>query len=286
MRLLGFLWISIFGLFAGCADHEVLGLENAGGEEAGSSNLMVRIAAPQEHIDSAHVFFFRSLGNTDTLILQKMIYDITYLQPHTFQFELPAGKYSMWVFGNVPTRYLVAEPPYSSDHVYFDYQGGHEPSAVVFGRNVTTAGTDTANLSSMLFLTSFVGLTIREVPDGVDHIIVRLLNTASGITLNGYIKEAMNPPLADTVYSVQKDSTYFSDFYCFPGVGTDSRSTLEVDCLSADNQVLYSGTSTPFEARASYEYKIACSFGTQVLQNKRGLVPTLPLQIIFNAQEE
>lgn len=282
MQLYQFLWIGVLGLLAGCTENDLSGVENAGEEEAVSSKVRIQLAAPQEHIDSAHVFFFRILGNTDTLFSQQMIYNIEYLNPHEFKFDLPAGKYSMFVFGNVPTQYVVSNPPYSSDDIYFDYQGGHEPSAVAYGRKLVTAGTDTANLSAMLFLTSFVGLTIREVPEGVDHMIVRVLNTASGMTLNtGYIKEVMNPALADTLYNVQKDSTYFSDFYFFPGVGTDKNSTLEVDCLSATNQLLYTGKSAPFPGWTGYEYKIACSFGTQAVQSKGRKGIPVPLPVIF-----
>ena len=149
---------------------------------------------------------------------------------------------------------------------------------MTYGRSEVNSGVDTASMAGMLFLASSVQLTINQVPAGVDHVIVRLLNTSAGMNLaGGYLDKGMDPPLSDTLYRVEADSVYFVHFYCFPGKGTDGKSTLDVDCLGATGQTVYSGQSAPFEARPGYNYNITCSFvdtviSKQMNRNRPGVI--------------
>lgn len=254
-------------LFIGCSRNETNGLPD-GENVDGISELLVRIA-PQEHVDSAQLFFFRKAGDSDTLVSRQIVYDIAYFEPHSFRIELPAGKYTMVVFGNVPTDYIVANPPYSRTDIYIDYNGGRRPSEIYYGNGSIDVGKDTASLGGMVALSSFVNLTIRDVPEGISRMIVRLLNTAAGLTITyGYLKNAADPPLADTLNDIRADSSYVVDFYCFPGGGTDGRSTLEVKCYDDADRLVYSGKSEPFLARPGYDLSVGCSFSTTAVRNK------------------
>lgn len=254
-------------LFFGCTGSETVEWpDKVAGD--GTPDLLVRLV-PQEHVDSAQVFFFRRSENSDTLISRQIVFDVSYLEPHSFRFVLPAGQYTMIVFGNVPTEYIMANPPYSSSDVYIDYNGGRRPSEIYYGTARFNVGIDTASVTGMTALSSFVALTIRDVPVGVSRMIVRLLNTAAGLTMtHGYLKESVNPPLADTLFAIQADSSYIASFYCFPGVGTDGKSTLEVMCYDDADQLVYSGNSEPFQARPGYDFSISCSFATTAYRNK------------------
>lgn len=271
MRLNQFcLYVVIFVLAGGCSGENFL--PEVPDEEYGerAERLVVRVA-PQEYIDSAQVFFFRPKGSGDTLIAREMIYGIDALAPRSFAFDLPAGMYNVWVFGNVPTDCVRATPPYSSDDIYFDYSDRGEAGVVGYGRRAITVGVDTATVMGMLLLSGYVELTIRQVPAGVDRIIVTLGNTSAGLTLKaGYLPQPMDPPLTDTLYDVRAGGTYESDFYCFPPSGQGGVSTLDVKCLGADGRVLYSGRASAWQLRPGYDYKISCSFGS------RGRVAQVP----------
>lgn len=260
-------WLVLGSMFMGCTDQERVYEPDRGTVEAGS-DLLVRIL-PEDHVDSAQVFFFRKMGNTDTLISRQIIHDIAFFQPRLFQFELPAGEYVMAIYGNVATNYIVANPPYSQSDIYFDYNGGGRPSEIYYGRTEVNAGVDTANIAGMIALSSFVQLTIRKVPETVSRIVVRLLNTAAGFTItSGYLPVQMDPPLADTLYDLQGDSSYVASFYCFPGFGTDNRSTLEVSCYDGGDQLVYFGKSEPFQARYGYSHTVNCSFAGSALRKR------------------
>lgn len=257
------LYVVIFMLAGGCSGENFL--PEAPDEEYGerAERLVVRVA-PQEYIDSAQVFFFRPLGDGDTLIAREMIYGIDALAPRSFAFDLPAGKYHVWIFGNVPTDCVRAAAPYSSDDISFDYSEHGEPGVVAYGSRAITAGADTAVVGGMLLLSGYVELTIRQVPARVDRIIVTLGNTSAGLTLKaGYLPQTMDPPLTDTLYDVRAGGTYESDFYCFPPSEQGGVTTLDVKCLGADGKVLYSGRASAWQLRPGYDYKISCSFGSR-----------------------
>lgn len=273
-QLCGF--VLLVRILAGCADKEEDPAGN-GAESIPANELQVRIT-PQEYIDSALVFFFRPVDTTDTLVLCEKIYGVEFFKPKSFSFEVPAGKYSVWLYGNVPDDCLIAKAPYSSADFYFDYSDGRKPAAVTYGRSEVNSGVDTVNLAGMLLLASSVQLTINQMPAGIDRVIVRLLNTSAGINLaGGYLDKGMDPPLSDTLYQVEADSIYLVHFYCFPGKGTDGKSILDVDCLGVTGQTVYSGRSAPFEARPGYNYNIACSFADTAIpermnRNKPGMI--------------
>lgn len=230
-------------------------------KEGRASEEMAVVLKPSAYVDSAQVFFFRGLGDSDTLIRREVVYDIEYLVPHTFHFQMPAGKYTMWVLGNVPTDCIVMKAPYSSNDIIFDYSKGRKPGAVCYGKNYLNFGVDTLGTAGMLLLASSIELNIQKVPDGISGIIVQILNTASGIVLGPqYIETPMDPPLADTLRNIQRDSSYVSSFYCFPGVGADRKSTLVVDCYDEQNEVVFSGRSAPFLVRYGYKMLLNCSF--------------------------
>lgn len=252
--------LMVLVLLAGCERS----METDGGEiEGRASEDVTVVLKPSAYVDSAQVLFFKVLGTSDTLIGREVIYDIEYMKPHTFHFKMPAGEYAFWVFGNVPTDYIAMKAPYSSEDVYLDYSQGRKPGAVCYGKNYLNFGVDTLGAAGMLLLVSSIKLTIQKVPEGISRIIVQILNTASGFTLNsGYIKSSTTPPLADTLKDIQRDSSYVSSFYCFPGAGTDENSTLAVDCYNVQNEVVFSGHSAPFQARYGYNMVISCSFAS------------------------
>lgn len=262
-------YLILFFVVAGCSDGDIAEKNSRGEEEQSAIKEFLLRISPEEYVDSAQVFFFRELGSADTLIYREVIYDLEYLKPHLFHFELPAGKYTMIVFGNVPTEYLVEQPPYTQADIWFDYNHGRQPGVVYYGRTVVNAGTDTVNVSGMVLISSAVKLTIQKVPRGISRIIVRLLNTAAGLTLNaGYIEQPANPPLTDTLVGILSDSTYQAAFYCFPGVGTDIKSRLEVICYDTVGKVAYTGQSALFEVRPGNKFYISCSFGAPSLRTK------------------
>ena len=255
-------WMWISGVLWGCSgQEEVMMNEHITTDDSDLREVVLQLQ-PSEKVDSAQVFFFRTSGEKDTLIWHEVIYNMEYMVPHTFRFELPAGKYNMSIYGNVPTDRIVARPPYTQQDIYFDYSGGYEPGAVTHGMRILNIGVDSVSVSGMVFLSSFVELTIHKVPAEVRQIVVKLLNTSSGMLMaGGYLQEPTTPPLSHVLEQLQGDSTYITAFYCFPRTGKNERSTLEVNCLDAAGQTIWSGSSEPFEPRPGYYWNIACSFG-------------------------
>lgn len=257
-----------FCFWVGCSGAGLTGTEPADEAVKPIEDLLVRIA-PEGYIDSAQVFFFKILENTDTLIRREVIYDIKSEKTNLFHFELPASRYKVYIFGNIGNDVIVARAPYSEEDIYFDYSNGRQPPHVYYGSFAINAGKDTTALAGLTILTSSVQLTIRDVPEEVSGIVVRLLNTAAGLTLrNGYIMKPTDPPLSDTLSGVKSDSTYVSQFSCFPGVGTNAKSILDVTCYDANGKIIYSGQSQPFEARPGYHWEVACSFAVPALYTK------------------
>lgn len=253
-------WVWISGVLLSCSGQE--GTVVPERKDVAALREVVLQLQPSEKVDSAQVFFFRASGEGDTLVKREVIYHMEYMLPRDFRFELPAGKYEVYIYGNVPTDRIVMRPPYTRQEVYLDYSGGHEPSAVSYGMNLLNVGIDTMKVAGMIFLSSFVKLTIRDVPAEVRQMVVTLENTSSGILLTGgYLPEPMTPPLSHVLQDVQEDSTYTTAFYCFPGAGKNDRSTLSVTCLDEAGNTIWSGTSEPFEPRPGYYWTITCSFG-------------------------
>lgn len=269
----GWFFVIVCCIFIGCTEKESTIYDLSDEKSVTEHDGVFVEIPPTEHVDSAQVFFFRMTGDTDTLISREIVYDIAFFKPHLFHFDLPAGKYLMVVYGNIPTEYIVYKSPYSSKDIYFDYNAGRRPSEIFYGRAQLNVGVDTVNFSPMVALSGYVHLTVQKVPEGVDRMIVRLLNTAAGITItNGYIQEAMNPPLADTISDVQMDSSYVASFYCFPGIGTDANSTLEVECYDSVGKLIYSGKSAPFYAVNGYSHMINCSFADATGRSRRAAI--------------
>lgn len=257
------LYVLLFVLAGGCSGDDMLPGMAEGADGGRTGKLVVRVA-PQEYIDSAQVFFFRPAGGGDTLIAREVVYGIEAFVPRAFTFDLPAGKYDVWIFGNVPTGCVVASPPYSSEDIYFDYGGCGEPGVVAYSSRAIAVGADTATTVGMLLLSGYVELTIRDVPAGVDRMVVTLGNTSSGLTLKaGYLPRAMDPPLTDTLYDVRAGGTYQSDFYCFPSGEPGGVSMLGVKCFGAEGQLLYSGQAPALGIRPGYDYRISCTFGSR-----------------------
>lgn len=240
-------------LVAGCKENVV----SPADQELTTRGVPVQLTAGL-HIDSAQVLFFKNTLSTDSLILREIIYDIG-TQPSRFDFNLPAGNYIMAIFGNVPTNRLVQRPPYSRDSIWFSFQGGEQPPVVYYGLIGLNAGVDTLRASGMILLVSQVELTIRNIPEGIDRIEVRLQNTSSGISLNGYLSENMNPPLSETLSDIRKDSVYVVSMNCFPS-GNNQKSQIDVFGYSASGTLVYSGQSVPFTVKASKRMIITCSF--------------------------
>ena len=222
------------------------------------------------YADSVQVFFFRNLSDTDTLILQKVIYGVG-ITPKRFEFNLPAGYYDVFLWGNVATDKMVMRPPYSKDSIWFSYQGGIEPPDVFYGRSTWNIGTDTSRLSGMILLISRVELTLKNIPAGIGRIEARVSPSSSGIGANGYLKENMNPPLAMRLENPTPDSTYTLTMNCFPAAPDSRITTVSVYCYNATDELIYSGSSQPFQLGMGVRMILACSFDkSSLLSERRG----------------
>lgn len=231
------------------------------------------------YADSAQVLFFRSSAIGDTLVLREVIYGIRQYQPESFTFQLPAGKYKVYLFGNVPTDRIVARPPYTADSIWLDYSHGEEVGAVYYGLNYLDAGADTLNVAGMMLLSSSVELSIESVPSGVDHIKIWITNTQSGIRLNGgYLPDPADPPVTRMLNSVEAGTDYRVRLYCFPPP-SGKKNILYVDCYGATDSLLYAGQSAPFEARPGENRVIACHFQEQPAVKTKALA-------VFTGQTE
>lgn len=251
--------IGLMILLAGCSRDGLGDGEETDSGETGE--VLVRLS--EGHLaDSAQVFFFRSAGNQDTLILREIIYEIEQFSPRTFLFRLPAGKYRVCIFGNVPSDRVVVPSPPVLDRIFLDYDGGREASAIYFGQRYLNVGVDTVVLAGMLLLSASVELTIDNIPPGVEGVIVRLTNTAAGVSMNGsYLSRITDPPLTKTLSGVAQGNSYVVQFYCFPAP-LAGKNTLEVECYGATGSVVYSGNSAPFEARPGENRTMTCRFAT------------------------
>lgn len=241
-------------LFAGCAEDTSFG-QQPGMPVATATSVLV---TSDLQIDSAQCFFFRPLPVGDTLVFSQLIYDIG-TQPRRFNFNLPAGKYSMVIFGNIATDRIVAAPPYSTGSIFFSYQGGIEPPIIYYGLGDINVGVDTVRISGMIFLVSQVILTVRDIPAGVDSIGTSVLNTSAGLTFNGYMKETMSPPLGKNVNDITPGGTYTLSTYCFPLAGNE-KTTVEIRCYSSSGVLLASGLSQPFTLKSGRRMLLSCSF--------------------------
>lgn len=251
------IWVIIWLGLAGCnRDWQVDG-EKVEGETA--EEVGVRLNSGS-FVDSAQVFFFRSVGDQDTLLLREVIHDIEQYRPRTFLFRLPPGRYRVCICGNVPTTRIVVPSPSVLDSIWLDYRGGREASAIYFGQSRLNVGVDTVVFAGMLLLSASVELTVDPLPSGIEKMTVRLTNTAAGMYLNGsYLTVATDPPLTKTWTGIEKDSSYTAQFYCFPAPGF-GKSRLEVECYDAMGNVVYSGQSAPFEARPGENRTMFCHF--------------------------
>lgn len=247
--------VSFGSLLPGCTDRGVLPAERG---KAGYTMVL-----PDDlYIDSAQVFFFRHLGDADTLVLRETLYDIG-TTPRRFEFDLPAGYYQAAFWGNIASDRIVEHPPFSKDSIWFSYQGGIEPPDVYHGISFINAGVDTTKLSSMILMVSRIEFTLKNIPSGIERIEAPVWNTSSGIGFNGYLKEPMNPPLAMSLRSPVSDSSYTLTLNCFPSARTERKSTIGVYCYNAADELVYSGSSQPFLIKYGVRMIIACSFGEQ-----------------------
>lgn len=256
-----FVALVAFGtLWYGCTDQETIP-GNQGETE-------YSVVLPDNlHIDSAQVFFFRNLANTDTLILRETIYNLgtTFKR---FEFYLPVGYYTVAFWGNVATDRIVERFPYSRDSIWFSYQGGIEPPDIFHGLNYFNVGKDTSELSGMVLLVSRIELTLKKIPDGIYRIEAPISNTSSGVGFNSYLKEDMNPPLTMYLEEPEPDSTYTLTMNCFPSVVTDYKTTIGVYCYNIDNELVYFGKSQPFTVKYGVRMLIACSFDENTVSSK------------------
>ncbi|WP_294139444.1 hypothetical protein [uncultured Sanguibacteroides sp.] len=242
-------------LFWGCSESTTTLISE------GNGNVMFSIVSNGE-IDSAQVFFFRKRLTKDTLIHREVIGNISET-PRPFVFELPAGYYSVVIYGNVSTKRIVALPPYAQENILLDYSNGEEHPMIYWGRQVVNVGKDEWVASALLEITSYVELTIKGVPAGVDQIDVDLLNTGAGVYLNDILWQKLTEPnLIQSLYDVKADTTYVVRFACFPTVESLGMTSLDVRCYDREGLLVYRGKSAPFSA-ISRSY-ITCSFGTNI----------------------
>lgn len=261
VKLWGSLILTVFELLmSGCMDQE-------GVPEAQKQVKYNIVLSDDLYIDSALVFFFRNLSNTDTLIWREVIYDIS-PTPSRFNFDLPAGYYAVAFWGNISMDRVVERPPFSRDSVWFSYQGGIEPPEIFHGINYFNVGEDTTKLSGMLLLISRVELTLKNIPSGIERLEARILNTSSGIGFYGYLKEEMTPPLSMNLESPTPDSTYLLTMNCFPSALSDDKSTIEVNGYDAAGKLIYSGSSQPFFLKYGVRMILTCSFDTVAVASK------------------
>lgn len=217
--------------------------------------------SPPTDIDSAQVLFFRPRGDSDTLVSREIIGKVGQGAMHDFTFNLPAGRYEIWVFGNVPSARVMAKAPYSSDDIWLDYNHGVQPGMICYGRTLLDAGIDTAKVLGLVLLSSAIQLTVRNVPEGIKRITAQLLNTSAGLTLNsGYLTNDTEPPVTVSWEDVRADSTYTQLIYCLPPAGSDENTIVKVECYKSTGEIAYSGTSVPFQARPGYNWKLSCAF--------------------------
>lgn len=261
IKLWGSLILAVSGLLiSGCTDQE--------GVPESQKQVGYNIVLPDDlYIDSALVFFFRNLPNTDTLILREVIYDIS-TTPKQFNFDLPAGYYAVAFWGNISPDRVVERPPFSRDSVWFSYQGGIEPPEIYHGMNYFNVGKDTTGFSGMILLVSRIELTLKNIPSGIERLEARILNTSSGIGFNGYLKEEMTPPLSMNLESPTPDSTYLLTMNCFPAALSNEKSTIEVNGYDVAGKLLYSGSSQPFLIKYGIRMILSCSFDTAAVTSK------------------
>lgn len=219
------------------------------------------------YADSAQVLFFRNLADSDTLILRKTIYGISTTLKR-FEFDLPAGYYTVAFFGNLTADRIVARPPYSQDSVWLSYQGGIVPPDILYGRNYLNVGTDSTTLAGMILMVSRIELTLKNIPAGIERIEASILHTSSGLGFYGYLKENMNPPLSMNLENPHPDSTYTLMTNCFPSAQNNAKSTIEVNCYNVTNELVYSGSSKSFLVKYGVRMIIACSFDQNPVLSK------------------
>lgn len=256
-----FVALVVFGLLMfGCTEQEV--------EAVTQGKAGYNVVLPDDlQADSAQVFFFRDLAQTDTLILRETIYDIG-TSPKRFEFDLPAGYYLVAFWGNIGTDRIVERPPYSRDSIWFSYQGGIEPPEIYHGLNYFNVGTDTSGLSGMMLFVSRIELTLKNIPAGISRIEAPISNTSSGIGFYGYLKEDMNPPLTMKLRNPNPDSSYTLTMNCFPSAQANDKSTIDVYGYNAADELVYSGSSQPFLIKYGVRMMISCSFEENPVSSK------------------
>lgn len=248
-------------LWAGCGSP--VAQSEDGEYSRDNQELLVRMTI-ESYIDSALFFFFRTVDGRDSLFYRQYVYDVTYAKPKDFYFHIPAGLYRVYVWGNLPVDHYTARPPYAPEDIFIDYSRGEEPPGLYLGASTLDVGVDTLNFSGLMIMTSSVSLDIGKIPEGVKQIRASLSNNVAGVYVNGeYSKKRTDPPLAKTLSNLSADSSYRMHFFCFPGVWDTSieKSVLSVVCYDESGQIVYSGSSAPFEARPGMNYNIGCSFG-------------------------
>lgn len=264
---LGKYLMGILLCLAACSEQP--GVENQ--PETGEYGKRIALSVQGEYyIDSAQVFFMRRFPERDSLVSRQVIYDVDET-PDPYFFEVPAGPYAIVFFGNVSTGRMVARPPFSRDSIWFDYGGTEKLPSIYYGLCFQDVGVDTSRLAGMVLMTSWVELTVRQIPDEVASVRAVLNNTGVGFYLSAaYIKEQMNPPLQQEIELALSDTVCVASFSCFPTVTKFGQSTLDISCYDAEGKLLFTGSSAVFKAHQGLKMVASCTFQRRAGRSRSG----------------
>lgn len=268
------------GMFIGCSQNEVQ-------EQSFPAEKEVLAVTMREGLELDHslVLFFKQMPGNDSLVYQTEI-DGPKTNSTAFTFSLPAGSYQMVIVGNGEADHIKAEGGMAFANMSIRYQGGVSPPDLYYGRVSVEVGEQTQSYAGLLHLTSRVILTVRNIPQGVERVVARIVNTSVGVSFDLVVlKEIANPPVADTLKEVVPGSSPVITFSCFPTVEGTPGTWVEVDCYNMVGKLIFSGRSETVVLAGNESLSVACGFeGTTKMLKSNGMGESERLFILKNME--